>query len=71
MFAISCGEVNVLQDPQILSLSRNGLSGFFIAEAKSSPEPLAKHLPQALAEQYACALQLEYVSSVTCAFKTS
>ncbi|KAJ7928044.1 hypothetical protein B0H13DRAFT_1598182, partial [Mycena leptocephala] len=33
-------------------------SGFFIAEAKSSPEPLAKHLPQALAEQYACALQL-------------
>ncbi|KAJ6561063.1 hypothetical protein DFH09DRAFT_1316186 [Mycena vulgaris] len=50
--------VNVLQAPQILSPGRNGLSGFFTAEAKPSYEDLAKHLPQALAEQYACAIQL-------------
>ncbi|KAJ7919309.1 hypothetical protein B0H13DRAFT_249913 [Mycena leptocephala] len=48
--------MTVLSKPQIGSL--HGLTGLFAAEAKHDG-PLEAHLPQALAEQYACAIQLK------------
>ncbi|KAJ7447235.1 hypothetical protein FB451DRAFT_1536484 [Mycena latifolia] len=50
-------KARVLEQPQIASL--HGLTGLFTAEAKQDDGPLDAHLPQALAEQYACAIQLK------------